>query len=174
MIARPSIEEVHRVIEYDRETGIFKWRAREDVSAYWNRRFAGKRAGYVNAPGEYRRIEWKGWGPFPASHLAWLLVYGDWPTAPEVDHRNLKRDDDRISNLREATESNNAWNKPAYRNSTSGIKGVNYNKKARKWQAQIRVDRRLIYLGFFTEKEDAAAAYAAAARIHHGEFARTE
>jgi hypothetical protein len=172
MTDRPTAGEVRRVLDYDPETGVFRWRQRADVSAYWNRRFAGQVAGYVNAPGEYRRIVWKGWRPFPASHLAWVIIYGAWPPK-ELDHQNLDRDDNRITNLRIATRSQNSWNKRAYSNSSSGgIKGVSFNKKARKWEASIRVFGRPFYLGFFDNKDDAAIAYAEAAKSYHGEFAR--
>lgn len=52
-------------------------------------------------------------------------------------------------------------------------KGVTYCKKGRKrWQAQIQVDGKSIYLGTFDTPELAATAYDQAATVHHGAFAR--
>jgi len=59
MTDRPTPDEIQRVLDYDPETGIFRWRRRADVSAYWNRRFAGQIAGSEAAKsyhGEFARI----------------------------------------------------------------------------------------------------------------------
>lgn len=51
-------------------------------------------------------------------------------------------------------------------------KGVSFHKLTGRWSAQIGVNRRLHYLGLFDTPEQAAYAYDAAAKEHHGEFAR--
>jgi hypothetical protein len=73
-------------------------------------------------------------------------------------------------NLR-VTRHQNQQNKGMSRNNTSGFKGVSWHNGM--WQASIRVNNRLKYLGRFDTAEKAAKAYDAAARKFFGEFART-
>lgn len=91
----------------------------------------------------------------------------------QVDHRNGNGLDCQRQNLRIATPQQNQQNKPKTVRNTSGFKGVTRHKSTGKWQAQLTVDGRFAYLGLFTSREAAFAAYCAAARDAHGEFART-
>ena len=93
----------------------------------------------------------------------------------EVDH--IKQVDgshaqDRLSNLRIASRSQNAMNQRIARNNTSGYKGVYWQKTAGKWKAQIDSCGRRKYLGYFSTPEAAALAYDKAAKGLHGEFAK--
>lgn len=112
---------------------------------------------------------------YPASHIVWLYANGRLPPC-QIDHRDLDRANDRIENLREAGPSGQGANKRAYRTSASGIKGVhrfrNRGRLTNRWRAQIKKDGRVRHLGLFDSPEEAALAYAAAAREAHGEFAR--
>jgi hypothetical protein len=171
-MTRPTADDVRRVLDYDANTGIFTWRHRRPASNF-NARFAGKQAGsmYGRAGEQYRRIEWNGGKRYFASHLAWLLVVGEWPRN-QLDHINLDKDDNRIANLRAATPSQNMCNRPIFKNNTSGAKGVYYHKRDGRWYASIRVNNKSIHLGSFLTRTAAAAAYAVAAVEHHGEFGR--
>lgn len=91
-----------------------------------------------------------------------------------VDHINGNRLDNRRSNLRVCTKSENAKNRKVYRTNTSGYRGVSWHKKNKKWQAKIKSNGKVIYLGEFTVIEDAAEAYRVAANELHGDFVRTE
>lgn len=93
-------------------------------------------------------------------------------TCSELDHVNTDGLDNRRANLRAATHAENARNRPALANNTSGFKGVSWVSRLRKWRASIWADGRPIHLGVFSAPEDAHAAYARAARELHGEFAR--
>jgi hypothetical protein len=76
------------------------------------------------------------------------------------------------SNLRECTHAENTRNRQRMnKNNTSGLKGVFWIKNASLWRAQIKVDRKIIYLGYFKDKIKAAFAYNEAATKYHGEFA---
>lgn len=55
---------------------------------------------------------------------------------------------------------------------TSRFRGVSWHQRNAKWQAQIHVDSRTVHLGVWADEEQAARAYDAAARQHHGEFGR--
>lgn len=101
--------------------------------------------------------------------MAWLLKYGYIPE--EIDHINRDTSDNRIENLREATRSENSFNKPKRACNTSGYKGVTFCKQTNKWRAQLTVNKKRINLGRFNKKEDAAIAYNNAANIHQKDFA---
>lgn len=103
---------------------------------------------------------------YKAHRLAWLCVNGEWPLG-EIDHINRDKSDNRISNLRVVSRSENMQNRSMASNNTSGHKGVVWNKKAKKWQAQLKINQRLIHLGFFESKDDAISARKAGQLIYH-------
>lgn len=91
-----------------------------------------------------------------------------------VDHEDGDGLNNRRSNLRFATASQNQFNKRLNRNNTSGFKGVSYAAHApgeKKWRAKITVERKYISLGYYLTPELAAAAYDKAAQRLFGEFA---
>lgn len=88
-----------------------------------------------------------------------------------VDHINCDTTDNRRSNLREATYSENALNRRPELGKAVAAKGVT-RRKSGLYQASITRDGKR--LGNFRNEGDAAAAYASAAAELHGEFARTE
>lgn len=90
-----------------------------------------------------------------------------------VDHINGNGLDCRRSNIRVCSKLENQRNRGPSRTNTSGFKGVTWFAKARKWMAQIRVQDKHKYLGYFDTPEEAAKAYDAAAINYHGTFART-
>lgn len=92
-------------------------------------------------------------------------------TEEYAEHKNRNTLDNRRCNLRVASSSQNQANRPVTKCSTSGYKGVSWNKEMGKWQAQIGKDRRLRYLGRFSDKIEAAKAYDKAAKELFGEFA---
>lgn len=101
--------------------------------------------------------------------LAWLYVYGKWPSGG-LDHIDGDKTNNRIANLREATESQNQANR--FKGwGVSGLKGVNFHKSAKKWMSRITKGRSMIYLGLFDTPEEAYKAYCAAAINLFGEFA---
>jgi hypothetical protein len=91
----------------------------------------------------------------------------------QVDHKNVIPDDDRWDNLREATEAQNRRNVHAYRNNTTGFKGVSYMKKLGKFRATITFNWKQMHIGVFDSAEEAHQAYSAKAYELFGEFART-
>jgi len=95
------------------------------------------------------------------------------PDALHVDHRNGDGLDNRKSNLRLVTRSQNMSNRRVNQNNTSGFKGVSWNKRKSKWQSQIQQNRSRKRLGYFHTPEEAHAAYCEASARLHGEFGRT-
>ena len=99
----------------------------------------------------------------------------DAPRGVLVDHINHDKADNRKKNLRFATNQQNIQNQIAHgrKNNTSGYKGVDYDKKRRKWRARIYLDNKAITLGRFNSRRDAARAYNKAAFKLYGDFAST-
>jgi hypothetical protein len=91
-----------------------------------------------------------------------------------VDHEDHNGLNNQRHNLRPATGSENQHNRGKNRNSTSGYKGVTWNKHEEKWQARIQANGRKIQLGYFTDLIDAKEAAEAGYLKHHGRFALTE
>jgi hypothetical protein len=90
---------------------------------------------------------------------------------PVLDHRDRQPSNNHVDNLRFCTPSENGANTTARTGGTSRFKGVSWNKRSNRWTANIRKNRKSIYLGTFVSEEDAAKAYDAAARQLFGEFA---
>jgi hypothetical protein len=91
------------------------------------------------------------------------------PSNSYVDHINGDKLDNRRSNLRPVTNSQNMMNRGKTCANTSGYKGVFKNRSL--WMARIKVDGEPIYLGSFVTKEEAAFKYDIAAKKYHKEFA---
>lgn len=93
-------------------------------------------------------------------------------TGQEVDHINGDSLDNRASNLRVCTRSQNHHNSKGYRRGKSRFKGVQWWQFGRCWRVQICVNGKQKHIGTFKSEIDAARAYNVAAIEHFGEFAR--
>jgi hypothetical protein len=130
----------------------------------------GAIAGTLDALG-YRRIKIDG-KKFYAHRLAYLYVYGRWPVE-KIDHIKRIPTDNRITNLRDATDAQNAMNThhTGPPNRTTGLRGVYYDRRYNSYTAQIGGGRNRRYLGAFKSLQEARAAYEMAAKELYGEFA---
>jgi hypothetical protein len=158
---------VRSILDYDPETGIFRWKWRNDVAKQsWNTRYAGTvvgslRNGYIIAKINYR--------DYSAHRIAWLVTHGVWPP-DELDHINGNKADNRISNLRLATRQQNMCNTKIWNTSSTGVKGVCWRKEYKKYCARVTIDSKRTHLGYFDTIAEAAAARAAAEIKYFGEF----
>lgn len=153
-----SLARLREVLNYDPTSGVFVW-----AKQLARRAKAGTRAGTFNAAG-YRQIRIDN-VIYYEHRLAWFFQTGTWPTH-EVDHINLCKGDNRFANLRQSTHMQNCANRVRCCQPQSGLRGV--TKKRDKWQARLRGKS----LGCFSDPEIAHAAYAEAAKLAYGEFAR--
>jgi hypothetical protein len=87
-----------------------------------------------------------------------------------IDHKNHDVFDNRKENLRICTPSQNEQNKKIQKH-TSRYKGVFFDKYHKKWKAQIEINGKHIFIGYFNIEEDAALAYNNAAIKYFKEFA---
>lgn len=90
---------------------------------------------------------------------------------PKLDHIDNDRTNNHVSNLRWATNTENCRNKTASRTGSSKYLGVSWSENSQKWAADIRVNKKHVFLGYYWDEEDAAHAYDIAARQYFGEFA---
>jgi hypothetical protein len=88
-----------------------------------------------------------------------------------VDHINHDGLDNRRTNLRVCTQSENQRNCKSRAGATSKFLGVHWHKQMLKWQARIRINGQQFHLGLYADEEAAARAYDVAACEHFGEFA---
>lgn len=160
----PQADFVRSILSYDPASGEFRWKYRTNMLLRWNVRYAGKVSGAITKAG-YRIIS-IGKVRYYAHRLAWLVMTGEWPEA-EIDHKNRNTDDNRWSNLRAATPTQNRGNMGGIKGSAAGLKGVTKSAKCELWQARIGGR----YLGLFKTPEAAHAAYMVAAAEKFGEFA---
>lgn len=172
----PSIDHVRQCLR--EEDGRIFWvsRPREHfkLTRAWRNftnKWAGKEAG--NLAGDKR---WPRWVvkidgiPLYRYQIVWAFHKGEWPE--QLDHKDRNQLNDRIDNLRIATQTLNMGNVAGRKNTITGIKGVRLTKtKGRKvWSAQIQMNGKQKHIGCFSTPEEAHAAYVEAAREYFGEF----
>lgn len=147
-------------LDYDRETGIFTWKVMLS-----NRRKPGDRAG--NYTHGYVEIGIGG-RSYRAHRLAWLFVYGEWPTGM-LDHIDGDRANNAIMNLRDVTNQTNAQNRHEVSSSkvTSQYLGVTWNAANQCWMAQIGIDGKNLYVGQYATEHDAYIAYLHTKKLCH-------
>jgi hypothetical protein len=90
-----------------------------------------------------------------------------------VDHKDLDGRNCQRSNLRFASTSQNTTNRKEHRDSSSGYKGVSWNKNAGKWAAEITINGEKVWLGYHDTAEAAHKRYCEEAVVLHGEFTNT-
>ena len=99
-----------------------------------------------------------------------MYHYGEWPKE-FLDHINGIRDDNRIENLREATNQQNQFNRKSKKDSSSQYKGVSWYKLSKKWRAGYQHKSKLYHIGLYETEEEAAEAYRKATEHLHKEYA---
>jgi HNH endonuclease/AP2 domain len=169
-------ELLHKLVSGNPKTGKMTWLFRPaeffpdaHAAKAWNARYAESPAfeslrtdGYLS--GRLFRKSYK------AHRVIWALHYGVWP-AQQIDHINREKADNRISNLREATPSQNSRNVASKPGSSSRFLGVSLHKPTGTWSAKLSVAGKHTSLGYFNCEVAAARAYDAAAFADSGEFA---
>lgn len=163
-MTRITPDRLRQLLRYEPESGKLFWRERprEDFAtnrafATWNSRYSGAEAFTNTIPGGYKTgtIMNKS---YRAHIVIWAIVTGVWPDH-EIDHRNGIRHDNRFSNFKPATSSENKRNCRRYSSNTSGVTGVYWEKRRRSWLVKISTGvRQVVEIGRFRTKEEAIIA----------------
>ncbi len=133
--------------KYDKETGV--------ITNIYGKQINCKHShGYVYMSFYHNKKQYRLLG----HHFAWYFMNGAFEG--ELDHVNGDKSDNRISNLRNVSRQLNCWN-------MVNAKGYYYSERDKLFYAQITVNRKVIKLGSFKNKEEAASAYMRAKSIHH-------
>ncbi len=141
-----TYEELMNNLTYDRDSGVFTTlfsRGRATV---------GDIVGTINKDW-YVQISIKGNREY-AHRLAWLYEYGEYPKY-HIDHINGCKSDNRIYNLRDVTDSENAKNRPKDKHNKNKDVGVCFRTDTNRWSANIHIDGKRISLGCFISYSDA-------------------
>jgi hypothetical protein len=160
----PSKEVLDQVLKYDPDTGELRWRVRpvtlfeqgtskkkprsaEHACNQWNSRWAGQPAATRKTDG-YQYVHFNHRTEL-VHRIAHKIMTGEDPI--EIDHIDGNRSNNKWSNLRNGSRSDNFRNLGLRRNNKSGHHGVFFSKRQQRWVASIM-------LGTFDNKEDAIAA----------------
>jgi hypothetical protein len=122
-------ERLKELLHYEPETGVFTWRQHRGCSRVGGVAGDVKQDGYRHIGIDKRRYQ--------AHRVVWLYVHGYFPEH-QIDHINRVPDDNRLVNLREVTTSCNVRNTGNAKDNKSGVKGVCWNTKNKRWVVTIR------------------------------------
>lgn len=151
----PTAEELRNVFAYNPETGALHWNVQQSRNVP-----VGAKAGSLASNGRLL-VRYK-LRQMYAHRVAWCIYYGQWPTQ-NVSAKNGDYTDLRIANYVEISTGQTAQKGGPRRTSTSGMKGVSWDRRRGKWIASITRNYKFINLGRYDTKEEAKAAYDKAA-----------
>lgn len=102
--------------------------------------------------------------------LIYENFYGNIDSALVIDHINHNIEDNRLSNLRVANKSENAFNCKLSKNNTSSVIGVSFRADKNKWRAYINLKEKQVNLGLYVNFDDAVKARLIGEKIYCKEF----
>lgn len=145
---------------YDEASGELRWSGN-----YGPRARAGALVGSVDSHGY---LQTKLTGRMVLLHrIVWMMFNDSYPE--QIDHIDRDRLNNRIDNLRAATNMTNQHNAGIRKDNTSGCAGV--TSKNGRWQVRIQVNGNRLHLGTFNSVDEAVAEYKRAKEIYHGQVA---
>ena len=129
-----TYERLHEVLKYTPFDGLFRWKINSNNHQVHIGDIAGTKSnGYIEISIDKKR--------YKAHRLAWFYVYGYMPEK-EIDHIKRNKRDNRIRRLREASSQCQKRNIGIAKNNTSGVKGVSWYTKKKRWCAEIKVNKK--------------------------------
>lgn len=159
MITQNRLKEL---LHYDPVTGIWTWKVIRTGYAY-----IGSQAGNITKHG-YRNIRVDG-KLYRSSRLVYLYMKNEWPSE-EIDHIDRNRSNDKWDNLRKADSCQNSYNRGVRTDNSTGHKGICRHKTTQKYQVNIGVNKKFLYLGSFDTLDEAIKVRKEAELKYHGEY----
>lgn len=156
-------ESCNNNLRYNRESGRLFWK----IAPSQKPQLLGVEAGTLMSIGYRSLMILK--KHYYTHRLIWLMEYGELPDI--IDHIDGDRLNNRIGNLRSCTRQQNNMNVGPKSNNKTGYKGVSWHKQTSKYMARITDSGKIVHLGMFACKHEAARAYNEAALRYHGDFA---
>ena len=170
-MANPSVthEELLQLLQYTPETGVFTWKVDRRSGKNRNGHLIASKgdvAGGIDIESGYVQFAFSR-GRCRGHRLAVFYMTGSWPSG-EVDHKNTIRSDNRWENLRDVPRQVNKQNlRRARCDSRTGVQGVMWNEKLKKFMARVKVNEKQKCVGYFDTTEAAHSAYVIAKRQFH-------
>lgn len=142
-----------------------------DGKIYWKKQISRVQAGAMAGAmvNGRLRVSYKG-KSYGVHRIVYLMHNGSVPEI--IDHIDGNPLNNRIENLREATQLQNMWNQKIKSTNKTGVKGVHWNKRIKKYYAACMVNGTTHQIGKFDKLEDAKVAVETFRAKHHGDFAR--
>lgn len=149
-----SVARLRELVDYDPGSGHFARADGSEVTEY--------------PAGRYGRLQIDLDGTMRyAARCAFAHVHGHWPKG-QVDHINGDHTDNRVENLRDLTNKQNAQNRRrAKHDNSTGLLGVSFEKRNGRYRARIMADGCMVSLGYYATPEEAHDAYLTAKRELH-------
>ena len=170
----PPLEDLREALDYNPNTGIIIWKKPTSNCVKVGREAGG-----------YRNLLWcptvrveKTIGfqghRYLLSRIIYFMYHGIDPSELAIDHIDRNPLNNKISNLRLATMSQNQCNKKVQTNNKSGVTGVYLRSDTNKWTASIQLSGKKIVLGCYQTKEEARQARIEAEKKYFGKFRRQD
>lgn len=154
------------IFSYDEKLGVLRW-----INSPSRNVKAGESAGCLNPDG-YLYVKITG-GIYAVHRLVFIMVNGYNPEN-DIDHVNRNKSDNRPENIREVTRSCNNRNRSMMKSNTSGVTGVFWCKKKKRWKSSIKINGKIKYLGLHIDIVSAACARLAAEQCLGFEHCKTD
>jgi hypothetical protein len=142
-------ERLKYLFDYDPLTGIFTRKVRIGIHKPGSIAGSPQNKGYIQMYVDKKN--------YLAHRLAWLYIYGSFPKI-QIDHINRIKTDNRIDNLRDVSNSENQHNIGVRSHNQSGVTGVVWDSRSKKWKAQLIYENKRYNIGTFVNVVDAKAA----------------
>lgn len=159
----PDAEYLRSLFSYEPDTGHLRWKVDRAAKKVGDIAGAQRPSGYIQVGIDFKL--------YRAHLIIWKMVTGDEPKS-QIDHENTIKNDNKWSNLREATKSQNMANVGLIGSNTTGAKNVFWYKAYQKWAVQVWKDRKAHFGGYHDTIECAQAAAQSLRAELFGEFAR--
>jgi len=143
-----TAERVRELVDYNSNTGDMQWKILTNP--------ASRQGVFVPSTSGYISVSIDGI-TYQAHRIAWLYTYGEFPEL-ELDHKDRDKGNNAIDNLREVPHHVNMQNIPGNYKNTSGITGVGYSSRDKKWRARISVNQKELSLGYYETFDEACEA----------------